>query len=484
MTAPLPYNHLGAAAADASRAATPMMAVVATGTDLCRVTVVGPDGRADLALPVTTTVAALLPTLARHVATDPADVGTPWVLQRLGEDPLDADGTPATLELRDGDVLHLRPAEEPLPVLHFDDVADGVAQVVAALPGRWSPALTRGLLLAVSGLVLAALAVAMLALGPGLPTASVSGAICVVLAAGCVAAARLGSDKGGVLVAGVGSIAFGGLTGLTIRQGPSGDFAPGFAGVLAAAMCVAVLAIGLLALRPLPPAVPGTVLVTALAAAAGAALMRVVQWHGSEAVSVVAVGTFVLNHFGPRLSLRMARLHVPRLPRNAEELQEDIEPEAQERVERGVALASAYLDTLSLSSALVYAVGFWYMTREGGWIGWLLPLVFSGAVLLHTRGLDRWVQRMPMVIAGSVGLITVLLTRFAPVGTGARLAVIALLLGAVAGLLVAAWRLPGRRLLPVWGHIGDLLEMATAIVLLPLLLQFLHAYTYFRTLTS
>ncbi|MGV9561289.1 type VII secretion integral membrane protein EccD [Streptomyces sp. NPDC003480] len=459
-------------------------AVTAPASEVCRVTVVGPTGRSDLAIPLTTPVSALLPVLVRHVTKDTADRGTPWVLQRLGEDPLDADGTPATLGLRHGDVLHLRPAEDPLPTLHFDDVADGVAQAVDAMPGRWRPELTRGLALAMAMLALRALAAALLGLGPGAPTAAGAGLIAVLLGAGCVVAARLGADRGTVLVAGLGSMAFGALTGLSTRQGPHGGYAPGMPGVLAAAACVVVLAVTLLALRPLPLVVPGTVLLTALAAAVGIGLMRATDWHGGQAVSVVAVAMFVLGHFGPRLALRMARLRVPRLPHNAEELQEDIEPEPQERVESRVKLASAYLDTLSLSSALVYAGAFWYMTRDGGWIGWLLPLVFAGAVLLRARGLNRTAQRVPMVVAGAIGLITVLLTRFAPAGTGARVIVVAVLLAAVAALLTAAWRLPRGRLLPVWGHSGDLLETATAIALLPLLLQALHAYSYFRSLAS
>ncbi|MFD8542570.1 type VII secretion integral membrane protein EccD [Streptomyces sp. NPDC059649] len=459
-------------------------AVSAATPEVCRVTVTGPGGQADLAVPVTTPVAALLPVLIGHVTADRADRGTPWVLQRLGEEPLDPDGTPATLGLRHGDVLHLRPAEAPLPALHFDDLAEGVAQTVSALPGHWRPQLTRALALAVAALTLAALAAALLGFGPGVRTSIGAAVIAVLLGVGCVVSARLGADRGTVLVAGLGSMAFGALTGLTFRQGSDGGYAPGLPGVLTAALCAGVLAAALVALRPLRQVVPGTVLLTSLAAAAGTGLMGTVHWHGGQAAAVVAVAMFVLGHFGPRLTLRLARLRVPRLPRSAEELQEDIEPEPQERVERRVGHASAYLDTLTLSSALVYAVGCWYMARESGWIGTVLPLTFAVAVLLRSRGLNRSLQRTPTVVAGGLGVTAVLLTRMAPGGTGDRVAVVALLLAAVAALLVAAWRLPTGRLLPVWGHAGDVLEMATAIALLPLLLQSLHVYSSIRALVS
>ncbi|MBC3841035.1 hypothetical protein GXW82_14370 [Streptacidiphilus sp. 4-A2] len=114
--------------------------------------------------------------------------------------------------------------------------------------------------------------------------------------------------------------------------------------------------------------------------------MRAAGLHGGQAVATVAVALFVLGHFGPRLTLRTARLRVPQLPHNAEELQQDIEPEPQARVERRVTAANALLNTLSVSSALVYAVGFWFMAHQSGWIGWVLPAAFAAAVLLRARG--------------------------------------------------------------------------------------------------
>ncbi|WP_369826327.1 hypothetical protein [Kitasatospora sp. MBT66] len=44
--------------------------------------------------------------------------------------------------------------------------------------------------------------------------------------------------------------------------------------------------------------------------------------------------------------------------------------------------------------------------------------------------------------------------------------------------------MPQARLLPIWGHLGDLAETATAIALLPLLLQVLGAYTRLRALAG
>ncbi|WP_254708719.1 type VII secretion integral membrane protein EccD [Streptomyces lunaelactis] len=457
----------------------------AEATEVCRITIAGPAGRADLSVPVTTPVSALLPLLVGHVTTVPDQQGTPWVLQRLGDEALDPEATPQSAGLRHGDVLQLRPADAPLPSLHFDDVSDGIAQGVSGGPGRWRPELTRNLALTLSCLALAALAAALLGAGPGAPTAAASGLTALVLAAGCAGAARLRADRGSVLVAGIGSFVFAGLAGLTFHAGPGGGYAPGAPAALATAACLVALAGALLGLGALPLVVPGTVLIIAVAAAAGVGLVAGARLQDVQASAVVAVAMYVLGHLAPRLALRTARLRVPQLPNDAEELQQDIEPEPGGLVARRVAVATAFLDMLAIASAIVWAVAVWLLAvREPDWAGWLLPLALSAAVLLRARGVGGTLQRVPVVLAGGYGLAVVLVVRVAPAGPAGRAAVLAVLLAAAALLLVGAWRLPHGRLLPVWGHIGDLLEIVTAVALLPLLLRVLHVYAYFRGLAG
>lgn len=498
-------------------------AAAPTGPDVCRITVVGPGGSADLAVPVSTEVSALLPVLLRHLAAPatpaaPADAkpaaakpaaakpadgksaapaqapaapepGTAWTLQRLGEEPLDPDGTVESHRLRHGEILHLRPADAALPALHFDDVADGVAHVVDGRSGRWQPRTTRVLALVLAAAALLALTVGLLVHGPGPATALGAGTAAVLLTA-VSAAAALSRDRATAgaravaALAGTGGLVLAALAGLTFRQGPHGGYAPGLPGVLVAAGCLAVPAAVLLALRALTPLVSGTALLAAAAAAVSCGLSDAFHWHGGQGVGVVAGAFFLLGHFGPRLALRAARLRVPDLPHNAEELQLDLDPESLEDIARRVGLAHTCLDVLSLASALVYAAGFWYLAHNGGWIGWVLPVVLAAAVLLRARGLDRVAQRVPTVLAPAFGLAVLLLVRALPDATGPRLAVLVVPVLAAAALLVAAVRLPAARLLPVWGHLGDLLETATAVALLPLLLQTLHTYSYFRSMAG
>jgi type VII secretion integral membrane protein EccD len=447
-------------------------------------TIVGPDGRADLAVPVSTTVSNLLLVVQQHLPAEASPPGGAWVLQRLGEEPLASDATPSSAGLRHGDVLHLRPVDEALPTVDFDDVADGVASAIGARSDRWRPELTRTLLQTLACLVLAGLAASLVGAGPGRLAAIGSGVVAMILGSYCALGPEAGRDRVGMVVAGLGGCAFAAFAGLSVARGPAGVFAPQRMDVLLAAACTAAIASALLASGRLPVAALGTVLVAAGAAAAGAGLATASGWDATRTAAVLAVAMFLIGHTGPRLSLRMARLRVPQLPRTAEELQHDIDPEPEERLTQRVAAADAYLSTLAFSSAAVSMTAFALLVQRPDWIGWVFTTVFSGALLLRARGLTGVWQRIPTAICGTAGVVLVLFsTAMSADGSGRVVVLLVLLAGAVL-LLVGARRLPRTRLLPVWGNTADILEICTAMALIPLLLQVLHAYAYLRSLSG
>ncbi|MER7913615.1 EsaB/YukD family protein, partial [Streptomyces sp. NPDC096068] len=240
------------------------------GAGLCRISVVGEGRRADLAVPETATVAALLPVLLRHLevaTTGPRDPH--WVLQRLGEGPLDPEGTPESLGLRHGDVLHLRPGEDPLPEPDFDDLADGVAHVLGTTDGRWRPDHTRRLFTVLAGIGLAALAAVLVAEGPGLPTALACATAAAVLAVAAATRGRTAAEgsRAAATATGAAAVALATLAGLAATGpaggGPAGLLLPDRAGVLAAAAPAAVTAAVLLAVGAPSAAVLGTLLALA-----------------------------------------------------------------------------------------------------------------------------------------------------------------------------------------------------------------------------
>ncbi|MER7188047.1 type VII secretion integral membrane protein EccD, partial [Streptomyces hyaluromycini] len=277
--------------------------------------------------------------------------------------------------------------------------------------------------------------------------------------------------------------ALGVLAGLASRPAAGGGYRPDGPGLLLAALWVTVLAGLLLALRALPDALPGAALLTAVSTAAACGLATA-GCSPSQAVAVVAAALFVLGRVGPRTALRLARLRAPQLPHNADELQQDIEPQPEQLIRSRTRVAGALLDTLAVTTAVLCLAAWWLLAQRTDWVGWVLPLVFGTAVVLQARELTGITQRVSTAVAGLAGPVVVLLVDAAPHGTGARMATAAALLLAAGGLLLAAERLPGRRLLPVWGQLGDITEWVTAIALLPLLFQLLHAYAWFRSLAG
>ena len=121
----------------------------------CRVTVVAPTRRVDVALPEDVPVAELLPELLRLVG-DPlptptalAAALTGYVLTGADGEALDTSASLTEQGVLHGGILRLRPADDaPEPAVH-DDIAEVVAEAVIAGGSQWTTAALRATALAV-----------------------------------------------------------------------------------------------------------------------------------------------------------------------------------------------------------------------------------------------------------------------------------------------------------------------------------------------
>ncbi|MET9942742.1 type VII secretion integral membrane protein EccD, partial [Streptomyces halstedii] len=167
--------------------------------ELCRLTVRAPAVSIDLAVPSDVPVADLLPTLLRYVGEEAEESGLDhagWVLQQLGDAPLDEEATLAQAGLTDGAVLHLRPHTEALPEARLDDLVDGIADTAGRRLHNWSPDAARLFLVGAAGA--AVVAALLLLFWPGTPGAS--RALCAAVAgllllAGAGSASRAVGDR-------------------------------------------------------------------------------------------------------------------------------------------------------------------------------------------------------------------------------------------------------------------------------------------------
>ncbi|MFK3979263.1 type VII secretion integral membrane protein EccD [Micromonospora sp. NPDC050397] len=463
------------------------MTIVANG-EMCRLVVCGPDRQVEVAVPAQVLVADLLPALLHHLGENLADTGllhSGWVLQRLGSPPFDEDGTVASLGLRDGEVVHLRPRSEQIPPVDFDDLIDGIATGAQARAGRWRPEMIRwaslGLLVTLFGVGLAVLALA----GPPVPRAITAGALALACLVTAFALTRAGGDRAFGLVCAFAAIGYAGLAGILLLDLDAATTGTPFTGphVFAASVAaLAVAAIGLALVGWAGPLFSG--LITAgLLAAAGAALAAFVPLAADRASAVVAVAATVAGTAVPMLAFRLAGLRLAPLPTEPEHLQEEIDPEPSEPLLARTAVADRYMSALYAGLAAVTGAALVLVGTAGGWASITLVLLVTLVRLLAARPMNSGWHRLWMAAPALAGVVAVTLHVAATAQPLGRLLVPAALVPVGAAVLtVIARTMPGRRMMPYWGRIGDLAQTVTTVAMFPVLLAVLGVYGYARAL--
>jgi type VII secretion integral membrane protein EccD len=454
-------------------------------TDLCRVTVISPNARIDVALPADLPLADLLPALVRAAGAGLADRGG-WSLQRLGEAPLDLAATPASLSVRDGEILHLRPAQESLPELAFDDVADAIATGRNEGTRHWSPADGRRAGLAAALLALAVAAVGVTRAGPpwGLPSIAAAGIAVALLVTAAVLSRAVGDAASGAVLACAG-IGFSALAGALAAADPVPPTSFGAACLLGA--CAAALVASTLAAAAVGDAFP---LLTGIGVAAaigviGSALDLLTPWDGGRTAAVVAAATLTLTLLVPSTAMRLADLPQPAIPLTADDVRNDDSVVAGADVIRRTLLADRYITALIGAAAAVLATGAVVLsTREGGSEPWLVA-VLAVVTGLRARVFGGRRQRAWLFAATAVaGVALVETVARHQDATGLVFAVAVPLLVLTALLVTAALRLPGRAVSPVTARIVDVLDAVLVAAVLPLVLAVLGVYGRVRGLAG
>ncbi|MFG2193216.1 type VII secretion integral membrane protein EccD [Streptomyces sp. NPDC048639] len=457
--------------------------------ELCRLTVRAPSVSVDLAVPADVPVADLLPTLLRYVGEEAEEAGLDhagWVLQRLGDVPLDEETTLARAGLDDGAVLYLRPHTEALPEARLDDLVDGIADTAGRRLHNWHAGAARGLLV---GTAVATVAAAlMLVFWPGVTASSraaCAGVTGLLLLAGAGSASRAVGDRLsatalGLLVAPCLALAGWVLPGGDVT-GPDAArvvgarlLAAGAAGAGGAVLALAATAVG-------APALLATAVVAVATAVAGA-LMGYTGLDVPAAVAlVVAVIALSAGAVAP-FAFKLAGMRMPSLPSSASQLQEGIEPYAGGEVAERTELAGRWVTALFAATGTVAAASLVVLAERPNLPEVLTSLTLSLLLLLHCRGLGHIGQRLTLAVPGIGGLL--LLARAWAVDSGAdgRTVVFAVLLAAAAGLVIAAWTVPGRRVLPYWGRAAELAHTLFAVALLPLSLWVAGLFGWLRGL--
>ncbi|OZM72134.1 type VII secretion integral membrane protein EccD [Amycolatopsis antarctica] len=437
-------------------------------------TVTSPFGSADLAVPVGVPLAGLLPVLVWHTVPE-AERGSGWVLQRLGGAPLDLECTVGSADLREGEQLHLRPVHDTLPELAYDDLPDGLAESIRARRELWRPLFTK-----VACLLAAVVMAVIVAVGL---VAAVRNPVPHLVLAGLALTGTYGLVRKrdqpvlGMLLTGIAAL-FAAGAGIVTAPDDVSAFLLAIAGVAAA--CAVGAAIMMQVRRAVT--VLGGVVLTGLWL--GLLVLLVTEGGVTPlgAAGAVVTGGFVVLVGCSRFALRMARVQGPQLPRTAEELQQDIDPEPADTVRTRARWAAGYVTMFVSSASLVIVLGVGEVLSHPGWA----PLVFIGlvatALMTRARGFVPAAQRGPVLLAGAVSALG--LYAKALLGAGSLMFWLLIALGvlAVVALLAASVRLMSRAPVPMWRRVGDVLEVVTVVAIVPMLGQLFGLYSFFRGL--
>jgi type VII secretion integral membrane protein EccD len=441
---------------------------------MCRVTVIGPSRRVDIALPGYVSFADLFPVVAKYAGLDGPDVVGEqggWVLQRLGQEPFSPAMTPLQAGLRDGEMIYLRPHREQLPRMSFDDVADVIASGLSDRPGRWDPRHARWVALGASAAALAAGAVFILRSGPPWPVpATVSAAVAVALLLAVAAVSRAMGDSQAGAVLGYAAVPYAFLAGLLTPARSTSLTHLGATDMLPALAAVALAAVVAAAASAEVPLFSGLI-VAALLGVLGAWVGYAFGIGLAASAAVIVVPTLALTPLIPAFSFRMARMTLPQVPRHADDLRRDTLTIDGAEVFGRTATADRFVTGAASGIGLVAAVAEGALAFTRSWLGLVTCAVLACVLLLRSRLFQGLAQRLWLLVPGFGGLI---LLAAGPIHGSTQARHLALALGPlIAGSAFVVgtglW-LPGHRPSPFWGRMADIADTMLNVGLFPLAL--------------
>lgn len=443
---------------------------------------VAPQTRIDVALPADVAVADLLPMLlemARERSPDGGSRHGGWCLAKLGDTAMDPSRTLAAAGVVDGDMLQLRRRSESPPPPLFDDVVDAIAVASPDSYRPWTPKTARALGQVAGGLALVTAAAALFLAGPGLAPAITGGGAAVLAVALGGVIARVFGDRGtGVLVAAAGlPMAF--VAGLYAVPGDELD-RPNL--LLA---CVLVLVLAAAAILVLGTGV-ATFVAAASAAAlgAGAALVGTLVAHPAAGIAAgtASVALALLSAL-PRLTIQLARLPKPQVPRSAEDLKEDTGFPDYASIERRAGLAHEYMTGMIVGSGVVTAICAVVLAASGRMDAIILAVVVTLVMLLRSRTYANGTQAIVLLAAGMVSAAGLVVAWI--LGSDAfelNLWVFSVLVLLATAALIFGVVFPSQRFSPVLRRAVDLSEAVLIVSVLPIALAVMDLYSTIRHL--
>jgi type VII secretion integral membrane protein EccD len=479
------------------------------GFGFCRVTIVAPDSRIDVALPDDVPVADLYPEVLRLSQQSPAE-GAPvgYHLVRRDGTVLDGSRSFAAQRILDGELLTLRPFAESLPPAVLDDVSEAVAAAVTRDRTLWNGELTRAAGLVAGGVLPALLA--FVAWSSQIRhdmhslqgvVAAVTGVLLVTIA--CVRA-RVYDDRGSAIALGLGAlpnvaVAGSGLLPLSQGEGIGRlQFLLACAGVLVAAVVLTLVS----------PGGDGPFVAFVFASMIGLIttfIAILTELRPIETAAVCAPLAVVALAFLPGLSMRFARLPIGFEPPNPSGGGYDTgEPSPQEPidVERVAAQARRGHELLVglVGGCALVSVGASIVLGFSNNLWAELLALATGVAMLMRAHLFRYTAQVGATLTAGLAALVFLGLGLAlnpprdyvrdaflgdPTALDIRSVWLAAAIAAAAALVTSIGLItPRRGVTPFWGRFLEIAESFVLLTLIPLALAVFDVYARARAMTS
>lgn len=506
------------------------------GTGFCRVTVVAPNARIDVALPEDVAIIDIYPEILRLSGQSQAEgVPTGYHLVSRNGTVLDSGRSLAEQQVRDGDLILLRPFAESLPSAVFDDVSDAVASAVRRSRHRWNDSMMNGVGLTAGVVLLTMMAFALWFSNPAdrdmhrLPgiIAGVVGVLLVTLAG---VRARVYNDHGSSIALGLAALPHLLIAGSGVFPTDPGEH-PGRLHFLVGCVFVLIASVLLVALLPRgdAPFVAASFLSAVGTLAAFASVLT--DAPAREVAAVTAVVAVAAVAWLPALSARFARLPIGYRSPDWIARGRDFDSEASGSNTSGANASGSNVPGSNASgsnewesvdfvrignqarrghelllglvagcAALVVASAGVVLGFSDDWWAQLLALAAGITLMLRARLFDRTSQVACLLVAG---VLTIVLLILGIVLNPPEEIFQELLLhrnsgplnihtiwfaGAVAlaaGIFVAIGLIvPRKGVTPSWGRLFDLFDGVVLLSLVPMCLGVLDVYSSVRGITG
>jgi type VII secretion integral membrane protein EccD len=459
---------------------------VATGTTVfTRVTVVAPRTRIDVALPADVSIADLLPMLLEMAKETTQDGGARhggWCLARLGESPLDPSRTLASLGVVDGDLLQLRRRSDNPPPPLYDDVVDAIAEATPTSFRPWTKETAHRIGHAAAGLTLLLAAVAALLAGPigggqSIAAAIAAGVVAILaVTIGATVTHAYDAKTTGIVIAAAGGLPMAFVSGLYVVPG-----SPGSANLLLA--CVFTVIVAAASIMVVGAGI--TVFIAAATATGIGALAFLVGTLITQPSAAIAAGTAAVALAAlsvlPRITIMLAKLPLPSVPRDAEDLREDSGFPDFRVIERRTGLAHEYMTGMIIGCGVTAAVAAVLAAGSHGIWGVLECGAVAAVLLLRGRTYANGAQAVALLLTGMLTAGGLLIGWTVEASALDRLLyVFGALLVIAAGTLVIGIVFPEQRFSPVLRRAVDVLEAVLIVSVLPLALAVMNLYGTIR----